>query len=143
MVQLKAWTNQMLITTWLMTSAMTFDIRISTNNSTLSTMSLRTSRIPLSLAKCNESPFFHWVATDTDVGIPRVARAGIPATSRFYATIPAVVSPAQTPALQRQEPKRGVMDYVLTSADAVIDLYCLSTNLDRLSIGLDKDRFGP
>ena len=39
---------------------------------------------------------------------------------RTYATIPAVTSPAQTPAVQRSsEPKKGVMDYVLTTADAV------------------------
>ena len=46
------------------------------------------------------------------------ARAGIPAIQRSYATIPAVTSPAQPPAVQSQE-KKGVMDYVLTSADAV------------------------
>jgi hypothetical protein len=46
------------------------------------------------------------------------ARAGIPAIQRSYATIPTVTSPAQPPAVQRQE-KKGVMDFVLTSADAV------------------------
>jgi hypothetical protein len=59
--------------------------------------------------------------TNVDIVPHRIARAGIPATQRFYATIPAVVSPAQPPAVQRQDQKKGVMDYVLTSADAVID----------------------
>lgn len=46
------------------------------------------------------------------------ARAGIPAIQRSYATVPADTSPAQPPAVQSQQ-KKGVMDYVLTSADAV------------------------
>jgi len=47
-------------------------------------------------------------------------RSAIPAIQKSYATIPAVASTAQTPAVQRAgEPKKGVMDYVLTSADAV------------------------
>ena len=47
-------------------------------------------------------------------------RAGVSAIHRMSATIPAVTSPAQTPAVQRgSEPKKGVMDYVLTTADAV------------------------
>ena len=49
-----------------------------------------------------------------------VFRAGAPVIQRHYATIPAVTSPAQTPAVQRSsEPKKGVMDYVLTTADSV------------------------
>jgi len=69
-------------------------------------MALRTTRIPLNLANLPRS----------------TPRSVIPSIQRSYATIPAVTSPAQTPALQRSsEPKKGVMDYVLTSADAVVN----------------------
>ena len=83
-------------------------------------MALRTSRIPLNMAKCNKNSPSAVGSTNVDV-VPRsVPRSVIPIVQRFYATIPAVTSPAQPPALQRSsEPKKGVMDYVLTSADAV------------------------
>jgi hypothetical protein len=66
------------------------------------------------------TPFIFVGWTNANV-VPRsTPRSVIPSIQRFYATIPAVTSPAQTPALQRSsEPKKGVMDYVLTSADAV------------------------
>jgi hypothetical protein len=65
----------------------------------------------------------------------RIGRAGILTTPRFYATIPAVVSPAQVPAVQRQEQKKGVMDYVLTTADAVIDLNALQLTIAGCELG--------
>lgn len=70
----------------------------------------------------------------------RIARPGISSTQRFYATIPAVVSPAQVPAVQRQEQKKGVMDYVLTTADAVIDLNALQLTISGCELGSTRIR---
>ena len=57
-------------------------------------------------------------------------RGGVPAVQKSYATIPAVTSQAQTPVVQRQsEPKKGVMDYVLTTADAVLNSYLYKLTL--------------
>jgi len=72
----------------------------------LFTMALRTSRIPMTLARLSSS----------------VIRTSTPVIQRHYATIPAVTSPAQPPAVQQSSlPKKGVMDYVLTTADSVVN----------------------
>ena len=85
-------------------------------------MALRTSRIPLNLAKCKH-PI--WTTqTNTPLVPTSCTRTTIPSISRCYATIPAVTSPPRTRAVQRSpEPKKGVMDYVLTTADAVPHLF--------------------
>jgi hypothetical protein len=83
-------------------------------------MALRISRIPLSLAKCNRIHFGYENATNAALVSPSFIRAEVPAIQRTYATVPAANSPAHPPAVQRKsEPKKGVMDFVLTNVDAV------------------------
>jgi hypothetical protein len=94
-------------------------------------MALRTSRIPLNLAKCKDPHLYD--ATNTPLVPISCTRTTIPYINRYYATVPAVTSPAQTPAVQQSsEPKKGVMDYVLTTADAVPHFFLNGTDLYRL-----------
>src|SRR5271170_7044270 len=83
-------------------------------------MALRSGRITMNLVKRKSILSTLQITTDIII-VPRsIPRTAIPALQRSYATVPTVTSPAHPPALQRQEPKKGVMDYVLTTADAVL-----------------------
>ena len=74
----------------------------------------------MTLAKRTSNPFRRFVSPNTSIVPSSVLRVGTPVIQRHYAAIPAVTSPAQPPAVQRpSEPRKGVMDYVLTTADSV------------------------
>ena len=82
-------------------------------------MALRVNRAPLTLIKCiGSSLYLEWLMGNL---VPRIAiTAGLPVVQKSYATVPIATSPALKPAVRQQsEPKKGVMDYVLTTADAV------------------------
>jgi hypothetical protein len=88
-------------------------------------------------------PFPCWICADADTVSLVNGRAAIPAIQKSYATVPAVASTAQTPAVQRAgEPKKGVMDYVLTSADAVLSRSSNIAYRCRSLTGPDKVPFG-
>lgn len=94
-------------------------------------MALRTTRIPLSLAKCILTRSMFGIANNNIVVQHTTFRAGVPVVQRAYATVPSVAIPAQTPALRKQSvSKKGVLDYVLTSADAVCVLIIPDLNKD-------------
>lgn len=74
----------------------------------------------MGLAKCSCIHFCYENSINAVLVPTSFIRAGVPVIQRTYATVPAVNSSAQATAVQRKsEPKKGVMDFVLTNVDAV------------------------
>ena len=102
------------------------------------TMPLRTTRIPLILAKRDRILFHKFHA---DFVLAQRIPTNVPSTwtQRPYATVPVVRSPVKMPAVQQKsEPRKGVMDYILTSADTV---FHTEVSTDSIGCKLGSPRF--